>query len=70
MRKIVIFLLKIYRSISFMFPSQCLYIPTCSEYAKEAFLKYSFLKASKLSLFRIIRCNPLSKGGFDPIKSS
>lgn len=45
----------------------CRFYPTCSAYALEAFQKYGFLKASRLTLWRILRCQPLSKGGYDPV---
>jgi len=45
----------------------CRYHPTCSTYSREAFLKHNFFYASLLSIWRILRCNPLSKGGFDPV---
>ncbi len=45
----------------------CRFVPTCSSYAKEAFQKYGFIKAFLLSFFRFLRCNPLFKGGFDPV---
>jgi putative membrane protein insertion efficiency factor len=47
---------------------KCKYIPTCSEYALEAYRKYPFWKATALSLWRVLRCNPFSKGGYDPLK--
>jgi len=65
--KLFIFLIYIYQNIH-IFPSSCKYIPTCSEYAKEAFKKYNFFKAFSLTLFRLIKCNPFSYGGFDPLK--
>ena len=43
------------------------YHPTCSHYAKEAYQKHGFLRASLLSTWRILRCNPFSKGGYDPV---
>ena len=45
----------------------CRYHPTCSNYAIDAYENYNFFKASLLTLWRILRCNPFSKGGFDPI---
>lgn len=45
----------------------CRYTPTCSEYAIEALKKYGPLKGSFLSVKRILRCNPLFKGGYDPV---
>jgi len=68
MRKIALFLIKIYKHLPSFGPSRCIYTPTCSEYAKEAFLKFPFLKALGLVLLRVVRCNPFSKGGFDPVK--
>ena len=47
--------------------STCKYIPTCSQYAIEAIEKYGALKGGLLAACRILRCNPLSKGGFDPV---
>ncbi len=46
----------------------CKYEPTCSEYAMQAIEKYGFLKGCFLSIKRILRCNPFSKGGYDPLK--
>ncbi|MBO5289699.1 MAG: membrane protein insertion efficiency factor YidD [Spirochaetales bacterium] len=53
--------------ISPLFPSSCRFYPSCSEYAKQAFLKYNFVKALVLTIWRILRCNPFSKGGYDPL---
>ena len=47
---------------------ECKYYPTCSEYSKQAIKKYGALKGSFLSIKRIIKCNPFSKGGYDPLK--
>jgi len=68
MRKIALFLIGLYRSVSRCLPRHCIYNPTCSEYAQEAFLRKSFFKALKLTFMRILRCNPFAKGGFDPVK--
>ena len=46
----------------------CRFQPTCSQYSHDAVNKYGFLKGSCLGLWRIIRCNPWSKGGHDPVK--
>ena len=71
MKKIVIFLLKIYKkTISPIIAScgiHCKYYPTCSEYTKQAVEKYGAFKGSLLAIWRIIRCNPFSKGGYDPV---
>ncbi len=47
--------------------SSCKFYPTCSTYALEAVEKYGALKGGILSLWRILRCNPFSKGGYDPV---
>ena len=47
--------------------SACKFTPTCSKYATEALIKYGTFKGLFLTIKRIIRCNPLSKGGYDPI---
>jgi len=45
----------------------CRFQPTCSQYAIEAIRKYGPWKGSLLAAWRILRCNPLSKGGYDPV---
>lgn len=56
------------KAISPYLPHTCRYYPTCSEYTKEAILKYGPLKGGLKSIWRIIRCNPFSKGGYDPVR--
>ena len=46
----------------------CKYYPTCSEYTKQAIEKYGALKGISIGAWRILRCNPFSKGGYDPLK--
>ena len=48
-------------------PSQCLYLPTCSEYAYIALTRFGAVKGTWLTLRRIVRCHPLAKGGLDPV---
>ena len=45
----------------------CKFIPTCSEYGLEAIEKYGAFKGGFLTIWRILRCNPFSKGGYDPV---
>ena len=47
---------------------RCKFYPTCSEYTKQAIEKYGVFKGIGLGIARIIRCNPFSKGGYDPLK--
>lgn len=68
-KKLIISLIKFYRkNISPMSPPRCKYLPTCSQYALEAVEKYGVLKGGVKAIWRILRCNPFSKGGFDPVK--
>ena len=68
MKKIFLSLLKIYQKIiSPFFPPSCRYYPTCSEYSVQAIKKHGVLKGLIKSIWRILRCNPFSKGGYDPI---
>ena len=46
----------------------CKYYPTCSEYARQAITERGFLQGSYLSVKRVLKCNPFSKGGYDPVK--
>lgn len=69
MKHILIFIIKIYRKyISPLSPPSCKYYPTCSQYGLEAVEKYGAVKGGFLALKRILRCNPFSKGGYDPLK--
>lgn len=72
MRKIGIFLIRIYQKyISPIFHYMgvdCKYYPTCSEYTRQAIDKYGILKGGFLGIKRILKCNPFSKGGYDPLK--
>lgn len=47
--------------------TKCPYIPSCSQYGLEAIQKYGALKGGLLAIWRILRCNPFSKGGYDPV---
>ncbi len=54
-------------AISPWLPPSCIYIPTCSQYGYEAIQKYGFFKGGMLTVWRILRCNPFSRGGYDPV---
>ena len=67
MNKLIIKLIEYYQKrISPNTNPHCKYKPTCSQYAKECFQKFNFFIALFYTIFRIIRCNPFSKGGYDP----
>ena len=53
--------------ISPKLPCMCRYTPTCSHYAKEAIEKYGAWKGGRLAVWRLMRCNPFTKGGYDPV---
>ena len=67
MKRILIFLIDLYQKIPFSSHRQCRYIPTCSNYAKEAILTYGALKGSIMAGKRILRCNPFSTSIYDPV---
>ena len=69
MRNILINIIRFYRkNISPLNNPCCRYVPTCSQYAIEAVEKYGAFKGGLMAAWRILRCNPLSKGGYDPVK--
>ncbi len=65
MKKILIKLIKIYQKIPGNFHQNCKYIPTCSNYGIEAIEKHGSIKGTILTIKRILKCNPFSKGGID-----
>ena len=68
MKRILMMLVKFYRKfISPMRQPCCRFMPTCSQYALEALEKYGAVKGSWLAIKRILRCNPLCKGGYVPV---
>lgn len=68
MKYLMIGLVKLYQKyISPHKPSCCRFTPTCSAYALEAFTKRGFFIGMILTVSRILRCNPFSKGGYDPV---
>ena len=68
MKRVLLAILRFYkRCISPLLPDACIYTPTCSEYAMEAIQKHGVLKGTGLAIWRILRCNPFAKGGYDPV---
>lgn len=67
MKKGIIWLIKLYQKVPTLWHGSCKFYPTCSQYAIEAIEAYGVGKGTWLSLKRIIRCNPWSHGGYDPV---
>jgi uncharacterized protein len=57
------------RLISPALPRRCKYEPTCSRYAAQAIGEYGILRGLVLAMWRLLRCNPWSHGGFDPVEA-
>lgn len=69
MRFVLISLLKFYKAvISPWLPPSCRFTPTCSEYAREAIERHGALKGTGMAMWRLLRCQPFSAGGYDPVK--
>ncbi|MBS5933403.1 MAG: membrane protein insertion efficiency factor YidD [Clostridiales bacterium] len=69
MKRILIFLIKVYRKYISPLKGRptCIYTPTCSLYAMEALQKYGAIKGTYLAVRRVLRCHPFAKGGYDPV---
>lgn len=68
MKRLMIWLVRLYKKfISPLLPPACRFTPTCSEYAMEAFEKRGFFVGFILTVWRILRCNPFGKAGYDPV---
>ncbi len=68
MKRIAIVLLRAYKwALSPMLPAACRYIPTCSEYALEAVERHGALLGGLKAAWRVLRCHPFARGGYDPV---
>jgi putative membrane protein insertion efficiency factor len=68
MKFLALWLLQVYkRWVSPVFPPSCRYVPTCSEYAMEAVERYGVLRGGWMAVWRVLRCHPFVKGGYDPV---
>ena len=68
MKKFFVYFIKFYqKAISPLKKPCCRFMPTCSNYAIEAFETHGVVKGLLLSVWRVLRCNPFCKGGYDPV---
>ena len=67
MKYVLIYLIRIYQRIPGSWHNNCKFQPTCSNYAIGVLEELGFIKGSFLMIFRILRCSPFSKGGYDPV---
>lgn len=68
MKRVFLKLIRFYqRHISAHTPPACRFQPTCSQYAYTAIERFGVLKGGWLALWRLLRCNPFCKGGYDPV---
>lgn len=68
MKKFLLFIIRVYQKyISPAKMTKCPYYPSCSCYGYEAIEKYGVVKGGGLAAYRILRCNPFSHGGYDPV---
>ena len=68
MKKILIKMINMYQGIPFKSHNSCVFLPTCSEYTKEAITKYGTLIGIYKGILRIIRCHPWQKDHYNPLK--
>ena len=69
MKKLLLRVIKFYQKyLSPLKKPCCRFYPTCSVYAYQVVEKYGFVKGSTMAAYRILRCNPFCKGGYDPVK--
>ncbi|MCZ6778246.1 MAG: membrane protein insertion efficiency factor YidD [Acidobacteriota bacterium] len=62
-------ILRLYQvAVSPYLPSACRFMPSCSEYSRQAFEIYSIPRAAWVTARRLLRCHPLTRGGYDPVK--
>jgi putative membrane protein insertion efficiency factor len=68
MKAMLIGMVRLYKTfVSPFLPSACRFQPTCSEYAMQALEKHGSIRGTGLAIYRLLRCQPFSKGGYDPV---
>ncbi len=68
MKKTIIWLINLYQKTPLKAHSSCVFLPTCSEYTKQAVIKYGILSGVFKGVRRILRCHPWQKNHYDPLK--
>ena len=68
MKHILLALIRFYRKAISPYTSPCCnYTPTCSQYARTAVERYGAVKGGRMAAWRLLRCHPFAKGGYDPV---
>lgn len=68
MTRLLVRLVDFYRArVSPLLPRLCRFEPSCSAYAREALVRHGAVKGTILAIWRVLRCNPLCRAGFDPV---
>ncbi|HEY6190023.1 MAG TPA: membrane protein insertion efficiency factor YidD [Pyrinomonadaceae bacterium] len=69
MRIVLVILLRFYKAaLSPLLPPSCRFVPSCSEYAREAIERHGAVRGSYMGARRLLRCHPFHPGGYDPVK--
>jgi putative membrane protein insertion efficiency factor len=70
LRRVMIAPIRLYQAVvSPAIGQRCRYYPSCSEYAVQAISRFGILRGLVLAAWRLLRCNPFSSGGFDPVEN-
>ena len=68
MKKLLIWIIRLYQKVPGNFHNYCRHYPTCSNYAIDAINEYGSIKGSFMAIKRILKCNPFGTKGYDPVK--